>query len=53
MTEKEIWDKAYNRIFELYGDMPDLRLVSRFYILTWYQAYYPNKHRRIMAEYSH
>ena len=31
MTEKEIWDKAYNRIFELYGDMPDLRIVSRFY----------------------
>ncbi|MBQ7358175.1 MAG: hypothetical protein IJW65_05525, partial [Clostridia bacterium] len=23
MTEKEIWDKAYKRIFELYGDMPD------------------------------
>ena len=32
MTEKEIWDKAYNRIFELYGDMPDLRIVSRFFI---------------------
>lgn len=31
MIEKEIWDKAYNRIFELYGDMPDLRIVSRFY----------------------
>ena len=31
MTEKEIWDKAYKRIFELYGDMPDLRIVSRFY----------------------
>ena len=31
MTEKEIWDKAYNRIYELYGDMPDLRIVSRFY----------------------
>ncbi len=31
MTEKEIWDKAYNRIFGLYGDMPDLRIVSRFY----------------------
>ena len=32
MTEKEIWDKAYNRIFELYGDMPDLRIIiSRFY----------------------
>ena len=31
MTEKEIWDNAYKRIFELYGDMPDLRIVSRFY----------------------
>lgn len=31
MTEKEIWDKAYKRIFELFGDMPDLRIVSRFY----------------------
>lgn len=31
MTEKEIWDKAYKRIFELYGDMPDLSIVSRFY----------------------
>ena len=31
MTEKEIWDNVYKRIFELYGDMPDLRIVSRFY----------------------
>ena len=31
MTEKEIWDKAYKRIFELYGDMPNLRIISRFY----------------------
>lgn len=31
MTEKEIWDKAYKRIFDIYGDMPDLRIVSRFY----------------------
>ena len=31
MTEKEIWDKAYKRVFELYGDMPDLRIVSRFF----------------------
>jgi len=31
MTEKEIWDKAYKRIFELYGDAPDLRIVSRFF----------------------
>lgn len=31
MTEKEVWDKAYKRIFELYGNVPDLRIVSRFY----------------------
>lgn len=31
MTEKEIWGNAYKRIFEIYGDMPDLRIVSRFY----------------------
>lgn len=31
MTEKEIWDKAYKRLFALYGDMPDLRIISRFY----------------------
>ena len=31
MSEKEIWDKAYKRIFELYGDMPDLRIVSRYF----------------------
>ena len=31
MTEKEAWDKAYKRIFELYGNVPDLRIVSRFY----------------------
>ncbi len=31
MTEKEIWDRAYKRIFELYGDMPDLCIVNRFY----------------------
>ena len=31
MTEKEIWDSAYKKIFELYGDMPNLRIVSRFY----------------------
>lgn len=31
MTEKEVWDKAYKRIFELYGDMPELRIVSRFH----------------------
>ncbi len=30
MNEKEAWGKAYERIFELYGDMPDLRIVSRF-----------------------
>lgn len=31
MTEKEFWDSAYKKIFERYGDMPDLRIVSRFY----------------------
>ena len=31
MTEKEIWDNAYKRIFELYGNVPDLRIVNRFY----------------------
>ena len=31
MTEKEVWDKAYKRIFELYGDMPDLCIISRFF----------------------
>lgn len=31
MTEKEIWDSAYKKIFERYGDMPDLRIVSRFH----------------------
>ena len=31
MTEKEIWDKAYKRIFELYGNVPDLRIVSRYF----------------------
>ena len=31
MTEKEFWDKAYTKIFELYGNMPDLRIISRFY----------------------
>lgn len=29
MTEKEICDKAYKRIFELYGNVPDLRIISR------------------------
>ena len=43
MTEKEIWDKAYKRIFELYGDMPDLR------ILNWYRVYYPREYQQIMA----
>ena len=31
MTEKEVWDKAYKSIFELYGNVPDLRIVSRFF----------------------
>ena len=31
MTKTELWNKAYKRIFEIYGDMPDLRIISRFY----------------------
>lgn len=31
MLENEIWDKARDRIFELYGDRPDCRIISRFY----------------------
>lgn len=31
MTEKENWNKAYKRIFELYGNVLDLRIISRFY----------------------
>ena len=30
MTREEIWNKAYNRIFELYGENPDLDIVNRF-----------------------
>ena len=31
MTQREeIWNKAYKRIFELYGENPDLRIVNRF-----------------------
>ena len=30
MTSEEIWDKAYKRIFELYGENPDLNIVNRF-----------------------
>ena len=30
MTREEIWDKAYKRIFELYGEDPDFRIVNRF-----------------------
>ena len=31
MTDrKEIWNKAYKRIFELYGKNPDLNIVNRF-----------------------
>ena len=28
---EEIWDKAYKRIFELYGKNPDLDIVNRFF----------------------
>ena len=32
MTHREeIWNKAYNRIFELYGENPDLDIVNRFF----------------------
>lgn len=48
MTEKEIWDKAYKRIFELYGDMPDLRIVSRFYSET--QQYEVGKYFYALAK---
>ena len=30
MTRNEIWQKAYKRIFELYGENPDFRIVNRF-----------------------
>ena len=30
MTREETWDKAYKRIFELYGVDPDFRIVNRF-----------------------
>ena len=30
MTREEIWNKAYKRIFELYGENPDFRIVNRF-----------------------
>ena len=30
MTREEIWNKAYTRIFELYGEDPDFRIVNRF-----------------------
>ena len=29
MTREEIWNKAYKRIFELYGENPDLDIVNR------------------------
>lgn len=31
MTEKEIFDKAYHRLTELYGNTPDIHILSRFY----------------------
>ena len=30
MTGTELWNKAYKRIFELYGDTPDIRIINRF-----------------------
>ena len=30
MTREEIWNKAYTRIFELYGENPALNIVNRF-----------------------
>ena len=30
MTREEIWNKAYTRIFELYGENLDLNIVNRF-----------------------
>ena len=30
MTREETWDKAYKKIFELYGENPDLDIVNRF-----------------------
>ena len=30
MTREEIWNKAYKRIFELYGENPNLNIVNRF-----------------------
>ena len=30
MTREEIWNKAYTRIFELYGENPDSHIVNRF-----------------------
>lgn len=31
MKREEIWNKAYKRIFELYGDKPDIKIRNRFY----------------------
>ena len=30
MTREELWNKAFKRIFELYGENPDLDIVNRF-----------------------
>ena len=32
MTREEIWNKAYTRIFELYGENPDLRIVNHRFL---------------------
>ena len=31
MTRENVWNKAYKRIFELYGKNPDLKIVNRFF----------------------
>ena len=31
MTQREeIWNKAYKKLFELYGETPDIQIVNRF-----------------------
>lgn len=31
MTREEIWNKAYKKIFELYGETPEIQIVNRFF----------------------
>ena len=30
MTKTELWNKAYKKMIELYGENPDFRIVNRF-----------------------